>query len=295
MWPFSPSTRLPAPNTAVTAAGAGITLARVARTGQLREGWDRVRRNRGGPGGDGVTIARFAAALDERLLGLSRGLLGDRYRPGPLRGVAIPKPDGGTRRLAIPCVSDRVVQTSLMLLVDRAFDATMSGASFGYRQGRGVAGALARVEAGIAAGGRWIVDLDIEKFFDSVPHEALTELLLERGVEPRAVRLVRLWLDGFSPGGRGLPQGAPISPVLANLYLDTLDWGTRRDNHCLVRYADDLALLCPTRRDAEAALRRLQRELQRRGLALNYAKTRIVAPGEPWHFLGADLPAEAPR
>src|SRR5439155_4442401 len=139
---------------------------------------------------------QFGASLDNRLGRLSRELLADGYRPGPLRTAALPKPDGGMRRLAIPCVRDRVVQTALMLLLDRAFDAAMSGASFGYRQGRGVGGALARVEAGIVAGSRWIVDLDIEHFFDSVPHDPLLCLLLERGVEARAVRLVRLWLDG---------------------------------------------------------------------------------------------------
>lgn len=291
MWPFTQDRGAYAPM-----ASRGVTLGRVAAPARLREGWERVRRNRGGPGGDGVTIKEFGANLDQRLGRLSRELLGDRYRPGPLRAVAIPKPTGGERRLAIPCVRDRVVQSALMLLMDRAFDATMSGASFGYRQGRGVADALARVEAGLAAGGQWIVDLDIEKFFDSVPHDALMRLLLDRGVEPRAVRLVRLWLDGFSAAGKGLPQGAPISPMLANLYLDGLDWGVERRNHCLVRYADDLALLCPTRRDAAAALRRMRRELRRRGLAINGAKTRIVAPGETWCFLGAELAAgEATR
>jgi CRISPR-associated protein Cas1 len=276
-------------------ARGSITLTQVARAAQLREGWNRVRRNRGGPGGDGVTVAQFAANLDDRLGRLSRELLADCYRPGQLRAVALDKPDGGVRRLAIPCVRDRVVQSALMLAFDRAFDATMSGASFGYRQGRGVADALARVEAGMAAGGNWIVDLDIAQFFDSVPHDALIQLLLERGVEPRAARLVRLWLDGFSVTGKGLPQGAPISPVLANLYLDGLDWGSEARNHCLVRYADDLALLCPTRRDAKATLRRLRRELGRRGLAINGAKTRIVAPGETWRFLGAELRSGASR
>jgi CRISPR-associated protein Cas1 len=286
MWPLS---RFLNPVPVLT--DRAVTLAQMARPAQLRAGWERVRRNRGGPGGDGVTIERFAGMLDTRIARLSRDLLKDTYRPGPLRRVEIPKPAGGTRWLAIPCVRDRVVQTALMLLLDRRFDATMSGASFGYRCGRGVPQALSRVEAAMMAGNVWVVDLDVERFFDSVPHEALIALLIERGVEPRAARVVRLWLDGVSASGRGLPQGAPISPILANLYLDSLDRRLEKDGHGLVRYADDLVLLCPTRRAAMRVLRRIRRDLRWRGLAVNEAKTRIVAPGERWRFLGTDLAA----
>ncbi|MGH7038202.1 MAG: reverse transcriptase domain-containing protein [Stellaceae bacterium] len=290
MWPLSLLRR------PTVAPGSSVTLARLARLAHLREGWERVRRNRGGPGGDGVSIGRFAVALEARLARLSRELLTDRYRPGPLRRVAIKKPDGGTRELAIPCVRDRVVQTALMLLLDRRFDAAMAGASFGYRAGRGVDGALARVEDSLRVGGGWVVDLDLAKFFDSVPHDALIAGLLAGGVEPRIGRLVRLWLDGFSATGRGLPQGAPVSPILANLYLDSLDRRLAQGDHRLVRYADDLVLICPTQRAAGQALRRIRRALRRRGLAVNESKTRIVGPGGTLRFLGREIPiAPAPE
>lgn len=166
-----------------------LTLDQLAAPGQIAEGWARVRRNQGGPGGDGVRINDFAVGLEARLGRLSRELLSDRYRPGPLRRVEIAKKDSGVRVLAIPCVRDRVVQAALMLLLDRGLDAQMSSPSFGYRAGRSTGQALERVRTGIKDGNAWIVDADLARFFDEVPHDAMIKCLLERGIEPRVGRV----------------------------------------------------------------------------------------------------------
>ena len=268
-------------------------LARITDPTVLRLAWQRVRANHGAAGGDTVTAAAFARRLDQELSGLARAIAAGHYRPGPLRRVSIPKPDGGERVLAIPCVRDRVAQSAVLLVLQPALERRQSQASFGYRPARGVAEALDAVRRAHAAGLVWTLEADIVHYFDSVPHHRLlAELSIWIEAED-VLRLLAQWLTGFSPAGLGIAQGSPISPLLANLYLHPLDRLLVAAGHRPVRYADDFVVLSPAARAAEQAWRIAEGVLAERGLALKAAKTRIVAPGTPFRFLGETLAAPA--
>ena len=271
----------------MTSTESGI-FDRLCQVQSLRAGFERVFDNRGGPGGDGDSVFDLRENLELELAELSAELLSGLYRPGPHRYVDIPKKSGGTRRLSIPCVRDRVVQSALHILLapnlERAFEAT----SFAYRPGRGVRQAVAAVERFRDAGYRYVVDADIKSFFDRVPHDALLAVFQRYEKDARIVRLIRLWLavadaDG---DGLGLPQGGPISPMLANLFLDDLDEAFNRSGMRAVRFADDFLILCKTQARAEDALEDVCVFLRERGLALHPEKTRIVSFDDGFRFLG---------
>lgn len=262
------------------------TLERLADLDLLWRAWARVRQNRGAPGGDGETIELFAADAMARIVRLQRELACGVYMPGPVRGVQVPKKSGGMRQLAIPCVVDRVAQTAAAMLLQPVLEPEFEEESCGYRPGRSVAMAVRRVAALYRAGYRWVVDGDIDDFFDEVDHRRLLEDLARHVDDPRLLDLVRLWLSSFSDDGRGLPQGSPLSPLLANLYLDRVDEEIRSEGVRLVRYADDFLPLCRSRRRAEAALARIAALLAKRGLALDPEKTRIVDFERGFRFLG---------
>ncbi len=253
----------------------------------LAAAWQRVRRNRGGPGGDQLPVARVAAAAQWSLTRLRRRLLDGRYRPGPLRVVEIPKASGGARRLSIPTVTDRIAQTAAVIALTPHVDPWMSEASFAYRPGRSVAMAVDAVREGLARGQLWVVDGDIAAFFDAVPHERLLKTLGEWVADARFIDLVPSWLESFSRDGCGLAQGSPISPLLSNLYLDVIDRRIEANRRLRwVRYADDFVLLCPDHRAAERAQRAVARALAKHGLKLHQAKTRIASVGGGFSFLG---------
>lgn len=253
----------------------------------LSDAWLRTLKKGGGPGGDGETIADFAQMADFRLARLAHELQSDLYRPGPLRRVPIPKRSGGTRTLAIPCVVDRIAQRSAAKVLSTVLEPQFEESSFGYRPGRSVGQAVARVDYLRRKGYRWVVDADIKAFFDSVRHDLLLDRLAGAGVEGRLVDLVALWLDGFSGDGVGLAQGSPISPVLANLHLDALDeaFGEKGPVR-IVRFADDFVLLTRHKPGAEGALARARDVLEEGGLELNLHKTRIVPYEQALRFLG---------
>jgi len=256
----------------------------LCRIERLQAAWKKVRANGAATGGDGVSRATFERALDHRLLRLQAALESGRYRPGPLRRVALRRADGRIRLLRIPGIGDRVVQAACQRLLSERLDARMSRESFAYRPARSVPMALARLRQ-LARGNRWALDADIDGFFDNVPHGRLVDELSIWIEDPRLVRLIGLWLGSF---GRehGLAQGAPIAPVLANLYLHPLDVDLERRGLAHVRYADDFVVLTASRRHALATWTVVADLLRRRGLALQMEKTRIVHLSQGLDFLG---------
>ena len=271
--------------------GDPVSMALVCDPSMLRTAWQRVRANRGGPGGDGIMLDQFAANLDRELAHLSDEMMSGRYRPGRLRTASIPKPDGRKRILAIPCVRDRVAQCATQLTLQAVLDVRQSSSSFAYRPARGVRDALAAIRGAHAAGLIWTLEADIVQYFDTIPHRRLmAELSIWIEAED-VLRLIATWLDGFGAAGRGIAQGAPISPLLANLYLHPLDRLLVAAGYVPVRYADDFVVLARDAPGVTQAERISRGVLAERGLRLKAEKTRIVRPGEPMHFLGETLRA----
>lgn len=267
-------------------AREGARLEDIADLSVLAEAWGRVRANKGGPGGDGVTIEGMAPRIDAELEALSTALLSQRYRPGRLRRAFMKKPMGGRRPLSIPSVIDRIAQTAALIALDPDLDARMSETSWAYRAGRGVPGALAAVRQAYAAGLVWTVDADIRAYFDQIPRRRLLQDLAIWIDDERVIRLIGLWLTSFGGWGRGIAQGAPISPLLANLYLHPVDRLLWVEGYRSIRYADDLVVMAADEGAAEAGLTLLARLLRERGLELNREKTRILQPGAELAFLG---------
>ena len=254
--------------------------------GALLSAWSKVLANGGGPGGDGETLARFAADPAARIRRLQRDLAAGAYRPGPLRRLSVPKKSGGVRPLAIPCVIDRVIQTAAAQALSALLEPAFEDSSFGYRPGRSVAQAVARIEALRDQGFVWVVDGDIERFFENVPHRRLMRKLAGHVADPPFLELVAMWLGAAEPDGRGLAQGSPISPVLANLYLDDVDERIEGKGVRLVRFADDFVLLCRKEAAADKALAKIADALAENDLRLNPAKTRVVPFERGFRFLG---------
>jgi RNA-directed DNA polymerase len=262
----------------------------------LRSAWMRVRSNGGAAGVDGESIERFEARSEEYLAELSEGLRTGSYRPQAVRRVEIPKGDGRTRPLGIPAVKDRIVQTALKLVIEPIFEATFRATSYGFRPGRGCRDALREVDHWIKAGFTHVVDADIQGYFDSIPHDRLMGKVEERISDGRVLALIRSWLgadilrglERWTPTA-GTPQGAVISPLLANIYLHPLDERMASLGHRMVRYADDFVVLCGSREEAEAALAEIRRWTAENGLRLHPDKTHVGdcrQPGEGFDFLG---------
>jgi group II intron reverse transcriptase/maturase len=264
----------------------GASLEDIASLETLAEAWNRVRTNKGGPGGDGVTIAELAPEIERSLEALSKALLTETYRPHKVRRAFIQKASGGRRPLSIPAVIDRVAQTAAMLALEPEMDLRMSETSLAYRVGRGPPQAIKAVQAARAEGLVWTVDADIKSYFDTIWHRQLMTDLAIWIDDERILRLVLKWLRTFGWRGRGVAQGAPISPLLANLYLHPVDRLMATNGWHMVRYADDFVVLTASAKEASRAMHDVERFLRGRGLVLNMEKTKIVGPAERLIFLG---------
>jgi len=268
----------------------------VVERGNMQAAWKRVKANQGAAGVDGMTVDALPAYLREHWPQIKEELLAGRYVPSPVRLVEIPKPGGGLRPLGIPTVLDRLIQQALHQVLQPLFDPDFSESSYGFRPGRSAWQAVAQAREYVAGGRRWVVDLDLEKFFDRVNHDLLMARVARKVGDQRVLRLVRRFLSAgvlagglVSPRVQGTPQGGPLSPLLSNILLDDLDQELARRGHTFCRYADDSNVYVRTRRAGARVMASVSRFLAvRLKLKVNEAKSAV---DRPWRrkFLGYSL------
>lgn len=269
---------------------------KVYRSTTLVAAWRRVAANKGAAGVDGVSVRRYAAKAETYLEELEQALKTGRYRAQAVKRVEIPKGAGKTRPLGIPAVADRIVQTALKLVLEPIFEREFCETSYGFRPGRGCKDALREVDRLIKAGYTHVVDADLASYFDSIPQERLLARVAERISDARVLELLAAFvrqdvvkgLERWRPMG-GTPQGAVISPLLANLYLHPLDCELAQRGYHVVRYADDFVVLCESTEQAQSALCAVRAWVQANGLRLNEDKTHVGdcrREGEGFEFLG---------
>ena len=269
---------------------------KLTRASTLEAAWRKVARNHGSAGVDGQSIERFAVQAERYLSELRRNLEDGSYRPQPVKRVEIPKGNGKTRPLGIPAVQDRVVQTALKMVIEPIFEAQFRPGSYGFRPGRRCKDALREVDRLVKEGYTFVVDADLSSYFDTIPHDRLMALVAASISDGRVLGLIEAFLrqdimkgmERWQPTS-GTPQGAVISPLLANLYLHPLDCLMERSGRRMVRYADDFVVLCDSEAEAQAVLRAVQAWVAQNGLTLHPDKTRIgdcQQPGQGFDFLG---------
>lgn len=268
---------------------------KVYKPGNLLSAYREVAANKGAPGVDHVTIEDFTAGLTRQLDKLEQQLREDTYRPQAIRRVQIPKPGTReTRPLGIPTVRDRVVQNALRHVLEPILEREFAEHSYGFRPDRGCKDALRRVDHLVKAGYKYTVDVDLKSYFDTIPHGRLLDELRKYVADTAVIGLVEKFLQADVLDGMehwtppaGAPQGAIISPLLSNLYLNELDHLMASEGYEMTRYADDLVIQCRTREEAEAAWARVQAWTAARGLTLHPTKTQIVhVDEEGFEFLG---------
>jgi RNA-directed DNA polymerase len=262
----------------------------------LQRAWEGVASNGGSAGVDGITVQRFDKDCQSRLFAVKEQLQARTYRPLPVKRVWIDKPGGGQRPLGVPTVRDRVVQNALRMVIEPIFERQFAEHSYGFRPQRGCKDALRRVDALLHSGHHWVVDADLKSYFDTIPHGRLMEMVREHLADGRVLELIEAFLKQgimeelkhYEAGESGTPQGAVISPLLANIYLNPLDHQMARAGYAMVRYADDFVILCRSRQEAEDALRAIQQWVEAHGLRLHPEKTRLVDARERggFDFLG---------
>jgi RNA-directed DNA polymerase len=262
----------------------------------LEASWVAVARNHGAAGVDGVSIQRFAAHAERYLDEIAADLKAGRYRPDDVRRTYIPKTGGGQRPLGIPTIKDRIVQGALKRVLEPIFEWEFLDASYGFRPGRSAKDALRVVDRSVKDGYTWVVDADLKSYFDTLPHDALMETVAAHVSDSRVLGLIQAYLgQGILEGlarwqpTRGTPQGAVLSPLLANLYLHGLDRRMSEQGYRIVRYADDFVILCADELEARRALDQVQTWTQEHGLTLHPDKTHVGdcrQVGQGFEFLG---------
>lgn len=283
-------------NEAESPANMDPLMEEICEWNNLKEALGRVRTNNGRPGIDGRTVDELPDY--RQLVPIREQLLEGRYQPQPVRRVEIAKPDGGVRQLGIPTVLDRFVQQALMQVLEKRWDPTFSDSSYGFRPGRSAHQAVARAQEYQREGYGWVVDLDLEKFFDRVNHDRLMGAIAKRVGDKRVLRLIRAFLnagvmeDGLvSPTVEGTPQGGPLSPLLSNLVLDELDRELEARGHRFVRYADDCNIYVRTERAGHRVMESVKRFITKRlKLRVNEAKSAVAQPQQR-KFLGFSFSA----
>ena len=262
----------------------------------LMSAWQRVARNRGAAGIDQMSVERFKANAECYLAELAEGLRHSRYRPQSVRRVHIPKGKGKTRPLGIATVKDRIVQTALKLVLEPIFEQVFLPVSYGFRPQRSCKEALRVVDQGLKEGYTWVVDADLQSYFDTIPKQPLVALVKEKVSDSQVLKLLKQYVDQEVVDGMahwtpvaGTPQGSVISPLLSNLYLHGLDEVLSESGCKYARFADDFVALCRTRQEAEAILAIIQLWVEEHGLGLHPDKTHVgncMEKGQGFEFLG---------
>ena len=253
----------------------------------------RVIGNKGAPGIDKVTVGELRTYLDEHWQRIEAELMEGRYQPMPVRRVDIPKPDGGVRKLGIPTTVDRVIQQALHQVLSPIFEEEFSENSYGFRPGRNAHQAILKSKEYIDEGGRWLVDIDLEKFFDRVNHDILMSRVARKVKDKRVLRIIRSFLQAgimenglTTPATEGTPQGGPLSPLLSNIMLNELDRELERRGHVFCRYADDCNIYVRTEKAGQRVMESIKEYLEKKlKLKVNEKKSAVARPWER-KFLG---------
>jgi RNA-directed DNA polymerase len=273
-------------------------MEQVVERGNLQLAYQRVVENKGAPGVEGVSVPEFKDWLKMHWLSVKAALLEGRYLPRPVRGVDIPKPSGGVRTLGVPTLVDRLIQQALHQVLQPLFEPTFSDASFGFRPGRGAHQAVRKAQSHVRAGKRWVVDIDLEKFFDRVNHDVLMARVARQVSDVRVLKLIRRFLQSgmmseglVEPRIEGTPQGGPLSPLLSNILLNDLDHELERRQLAFCRYADDCNIYvssCVAGNRVMSGVRVFLEEVLK--LRINPEKSAVARPWER-KFLGFSVTA----
>jgi RNA-directed DNA polymerase len=293
---------LVAESRAESPAKADMLMEEILDPENLREALKRVKANKGSAGVDRMTVDQMPGYLRQHWPGIREHLLAGTYKPQPVLRVEIAKPEGGTRKLGIPVVLDRFLQQAVMQVLQSKWDPTFSEHSYGFRPNRSARQAVAQAQEYIVQGYSWVVDLDLEKFFDRVNHDKLMGLVAKRITDKRVLKLIRAFLNAgvmekglVSALDEGTPQGGPLSPLLSNIVLDELDRELQRRGHRFVRYADDCNVYVRSQRAGERVMESITGFISTKlKLKVNSEKSAVARPWER-KFLGFSFTAKEPQ